>query len=67
MKLKKLICLGAYYGFAQYLPASTNPMTHWARKIRRVIYRPIFDYCGKNVNVEQGARFATGEIFYSLR
>lgn len=67
MKLKKLICLVAYYGFAQYLPASTNPMMHWARKIRRVICRPIFDSCGKNVNVEQGARFATGGNFYRLR
>lgn len=52
----------AYYGFAKYLPASTSPMTHWARKIRRVICRPIFDKCGDNVNIESGARFATGGI-----
>ena len=62
-KIKKLFCLVAYYGFAKYLPASTSPMTHWARKIRRVICRPIFDKCGDNVNIESGARFATGGVF----
>lgn len=62
MKIKKLLCLVAYYGFAKYLPASTSPLTHWARKIRRMICRPIFDKCGDNVNVERGARFATGGI-----
>ena len=60
MKLKKLLCLAAYYGFARYLPASTSPMTRWARKIRRLICRPIFDKCGDNVNVESGAHFANG-------
>lgn len=50
----------AYYGFAKHLPASTSPKTYWARSIRRVICHSLFDYCGKNVNIEQGARFATG-------
>lgn len=62
MKIKKLLCLVAYYGFARYLPASTSPMTRWARKIRRSICRHIFDKCGENVNVERGAHFATGGI-----
>lgn len=60
MKLKKLICLIAYYGFAKHLPQSTSKMTRWTRKIRRALCRPIFDYCGENVNVEKGARIATG-------
>ena len=60
MKIKKLFCLVAYYGFARYLPASTSPMTRWARKIRRMICRHIFDKCGDNVNVERGAHFANG-------
>ena len=63
MKLKKLICLAAYYGFAKHLPASTSPMTHWARTIRRAVCRHLFDYCGENVNVEKGANFATGGVF----
>ena len=60
MNIKKLLCLVAYYGFARYLPASTSPMTRWARKIRRMICRHIFDKCGDNVNVERGAHFANG-------
>lgn len=60
MKIKKLICLVAYYGFAKYLPASTTPMTRWTRKIRFAICRPIFDQCGDNVNIERGADFSTG-------
>lgn len=60
MNLRKLLCLAAYYGFARYLPASTSPMTRWAKKIKRSICRNIFDKCGDNVNVESGACFATG-------
>lgn len=60
MKITRLLCLVAYYGFARYLPASTSPMTRWARKIRRSICRHIFDKCGENVNVERGAHFANG-------
>lgn len=58
-----MICLVVYYGFAKHLPASTSPMTRWARTIRRTICRQIFEYCGENVNVEKGARFATGGGF----
>ena len=65
MNIKKLLCLVAYYGFARYLPASTSPMTHWARRIRRMICRPIFDKCGDNVNVECGARIATAGGYFN--
>lgn len=60
MKIKRILCLVTYYGFARYLPVSTSPMTHWARTIRYMMCRHIFDKCGDNVNVECGARFATG-------
>ena len=60
MKIKKLICLVAYYGFARYLPSSTSPMTRWARTVRRVICHSIFTQCGDNVNVERRAKFALG-------
>ena len=63
MNLRKLLCLAAYYGFARYLPASTSPMTRWAKKIRRSICRIIFDKCGDNVNVDSGAHFANGGVF----
>lgn len=64
MKLIKFISLVAYYGFAKHLPSSTSPLTHWTRKVRRIICHPIFDYCGENVNIESGARFATGSGIY---
>lgn len=68
MKIQKNLCLVSYYGFARYLPASTSPMTHWARTIRYMVCRHIFDLCGDNVNVECGARFATGgRHFYWFR
>lgn len=60
MKIKKFLCLVAYYGFARFLPASTSPLTHWARGIRRFVCYPIFDHCGKNVNIERGANFSRG-------
>lgn len=63
MKIKKLLCLVAYYGFARYLPKSTSPMTRWPRKIRRSICRHIYDKCAENVNVESGAHFANGWVF----
>lgn len=63
MKIKRILCLVTYYGFARYLPASTSPMTHWARTIRYMMCRHIFAQCGDNVNVECGARFATGKVF----
>lgn len=66
MKLKKLICLVAYYGFAKSLPASTSPITRWTRKIRRAVCRSIFDQCGDNVNIERSAYFAN-ERGYRLR
>lgn len=61
MKIKKFICLACYYGFARFLPQSTNSLTQWARIIRRSVCRHIFDFCGDNVNVERGAHFAKGD------
>ncbi len=60
MRIKKLICLIAYYGFARYLPQSTNPTTKWVRGVRFRLCRHLFDYCGKNVNVEKGVYFGKG-------
>lgn len=59
-KCWKLIWLAIYYGFAKHLPASTSRLTRWVRPIRRIVCRQLFDYCGKNVNVECGARFGNG-------
>lgn len=43
-------------------PASTSPLTQMARGIRCFVCYPIFDHCGKNVNIERGANFSMGGI-----
>lgn len=61
MKLKRYICLMLYYGFAIYLPVGYAKIGgKTARRLRRFFCSHIFEYCGKNVNVERGARFAKG-------
>lgn len=57
----KYVCLIAYYGFARFLPQSTSPLTRWTRTVRRYICKPLFDFCGENVNIEKGAHFSKGD------
>ena len=47
-------------------PASTSPLTQMARGIRCFVCYPIFDHCGKNVNIERGANFSMGGDFNRL-
>ena len=56
----KYISLALYYGFAQFLPASTNRYFMWCRSVRRFFSARCFDKCGSDVNVEKGAKFGTG-------
>lgn len=57
----KILSLIAYYGLVNYLPQSTSRLTKWTRSIRRMVCKPLFDHCGRNVNIERGARFGTGK------
>lgn len=61
-KVKRFCGLFFYYFLAKYLPATNNGLfiSKVIRKIRAVIARPCFDFCGKNVNIEKGADFGTG-------
>ena len=58
----KRLCLAIYYLLAKHLPATNNTLwiSRGIKKIRLAIARNVFDYCGKNVNVEKGADFGTG-------
>lgn len=58
--LVKYFFLILYYSFAQFLPASTNSYFRWCRSIRRFCVKRCFESCGKDVNVEKGAKFGTG-------
>jgi len=59
-KLTRLICLVLYYGFAQYLPSSYLRQGAIWGKVRSVICKPLFGYCGKNVRIEPRAFFHSG-------
>jgi len=60
MRLTRLMCLIAYYGFTRHLPASDNHYGKWARVLRRATCRGLFIQMGRDVNVEQKAFFGDG-------
>lgn len=60
--MKRYFFLLLYYFFAIYLPVSGSRLGRFlhSKKIRYSICRHIFKKCGKNVNIEKGARFGNG-------
>lgn len=60
MPFIRFMCLVLYYGFAQYLPSSYLRGCSVFGKIRSIICKPFFGYCGKNVRVEPMAFFHSG-------
>ncbi len=58
----KEICLVIYYAFARYLPKSN---AHFGgniyKKIRYLLCKNIFEYCGENVNIQRLAFFGSGK------
>lgn len=63
MKISKAFWLALYYGFARYLPVSYAPVVGRPSKwLRAACCRHIFLKCGKNVNIERGAYFASGSL-----
>lgn len=58
---KRVPFLILYYVFARYLPTSTFPLLgRLGKYCRYFCCKRIFDYCGKNVNVERMALFGSG-------
>lgn len=57
-KLKKVIGLGLYYGFAKYLPESGGPMGGMWKSIRGFCARLMLYRYGSNINIERNARFS---------
>lgn len=49
-----------YYGLARQLPWSINPGGHLWKRVRARACRGLFDSCGEDVNIEQGAWFGSG-------
>lgn len=63
LKLRQIICLSVYYSVANKLPPSNSTLGRifLNKKIRYFLCKNIFLKCGRNVNVEKGAFFGTGE------
>lgn len=59
IKIKQIFYLVLYYGFARYLPKS-NTFGNIGGEIRYLICKQIFKRCGKHVNIERKAYFASG-------
>ncbi len=57
--IKKVICLFIYYSVARYLPRS-NSFFRIGKRVRYILCKQIFKYCGNNVNVERLANFGSG-------
>lgn len=50
----------AYYGLARWLPEARSPGGRVARWIRGCCAQHLLSECGRDVNVERGARFGSG-------
>lgn len=58
---RRFIFLVLYYGLLRYFPCSSTPIVgNFSKKMRYLCCRNIFKKCGKNVNVERMAYFASG-------
>lgn len=61
LKLTQIIFLTIYYGFLYYLPGSGFPfLGKIFKKMRYYCCRNIFEHCGRDVNIERCAFFASG-------
>ena len=59
--VKRAIGYALYYFVARHLPCSGLPYSLGAKNIRKMCAKLMMDKCGKNVNVEHGAFFASGK------
>jgi len=58
----KNICLIFYYSALRHFPSSSNPFFgKLSRILRYHCCRNIFQYCGKNVNIERKSWFGSGK------
>lgn len=59
-RILKIVCLFLYKVLFQYLPPTDNRFLGFIRVLRSGVCRPLFDSCGKNMNVERKADFGIG-------
>ncbi len=59
-KLSRAVGYVLYYFLARHLPCSGLPYAPGARALRGLCAKMMLDACGKGVNIEHGAFFASG-------
>ena len=59
-KILRAIGYVLYYFIARHMPCSGLPYSLGAKSVRKFCAKLCFDKCGKNVNIEHGAFFASG-------
>jgi maltose O-acetyltransferase len=59
-KISRIICYLLYYFFASKLPISNYPGGRFGKWLRGQLCRRLFRQCGRDINVEHGADFVTG-------
>ena len=59
--VKRAFGYALYYFAARHLPCSGLPYSLGAKSIRKLCAKLMFEKCGKNVNIEHGAFFASGK------
>lgn len=59
--MKKAIGLMLYYSIGKRLPESYAPINLGAKRFRSFLGRLIFDEAGKEVNIEKGVYFGSGQ------
>lgn len=60
-KIIKIISILFYYLIFKHLPSTNNRYIRFPKKLRYLAGKNVFDYCGKNVNIEKGVDFGTGK------
>ena len=59
-KLMRLVGYVLYYFIARHMPCSGLPYSMGAKSVRKLCAKMMLDKCGKNVNIEHNAFFASG-------
>lgn len=59
MNLKQFIGRALYNLLGKHMPLSDSRRSMGSKQVRAFCGRLILDHCGKNVNIEQGARFSS--------
>jgi maltose O-acetyltransferase len=61
MSARRVVASVGYLAFARHLPWSPRPGGAVAKRVRGLLAQSMLDYCGRDVNIEHGAWFGSGQ------